>query len=300
MQTALTVAAFVAGIAAALRYAVALPLLFRYLRRARVRAIPKGPTPPLSLLKPVYGAVPGLTENLVASLRQYYPALQVVFVHERPDDPALDSVAAARAMVPDVDAMVLCDRAEDAANPKAAVLIAAHARARHGLVVAADADVRPDPLWLRDVANGLAEGDAVSFVPVTFGARTFWARLVALTFNSEGLLGVIASRGRAVTGATIGVRREALEKIGGYRAVADRIADDYALGVVAEAIGMGKPVAMLPFVNEALANRTPFRRAVASLREEGVTVRYETHEPGAGDDRFADFPWADGLTVLTR
>jgi phosphopantothenoylcysteine synthetase/decarboxylase len=73
------------------------------------------------------------------------------------------------------------------------------------------------------------------------------------------------------------------------------IADDYALSVVGEAIGMGRPVAVLPFVNSALARRTPFLRAVASLREEGVTVRYEPHEPGAGDERFADFPWAAGL-----
>lgn len=78
------------------------------------------------------------------------------------------------------------------------------------------------------------------------------------------------------------------------------IADDYALGVVAEAIGMGKPIAVLPWVNDALANRAPFRRAVADLREEGVTVIYGTHEPGDGDDRFADFPWAGGLDAVTR
>lgn len=78
------------------------------------------------------------------------------------------------------------------------------------------------------------------------------------------------------------------------------IADDYALGVVAEAIGMGKPVAVLPWVNSALADRAPFLRAVADLRGEGVTVRYEPHEPGAGDDRFADFPWAAGLAGVAR
>jgi phosphopantothenoylcysteine synthetase/decarboxylase len=76
------------------------------------------------------------------------------------------------------------------------------------------------------------------------------------------------------------------------------IADEYALSVVAEAIGMGKPVAVLPFVNAALAGRGPFRRAVADLRGENVSVLYEPHEPGAGDDRFADFPWGAGLAAL--
>ena len=69
------------------------------------------------------------------------------------------------------------------------------------------------------------------------------------------------------------------------------IADDYALGVVAEAIGMGKPVAVLTWVNAALANRAPFRRAVADLRGEGVTMTV-AH---ADDERFDAFPWAEGL-----
>jgi phosphopantothenoylcysteine synthetase/decarboxylase len=77
------------------------------------------------------------------------------------------------------------------------------------------------------------------------------------------------------------------------------IADDYALGVVAEAIGLGKPIAVLPWVNDALANRAPFRRAVADLRGEGVSVIFEAHEPGAGDDRIADLPWPAGLAAVS-
>ncbi len=69
------------------------------------------------------------------------------------------------------------------------------------------------------------------------------------------------------------------------------IADDYALGVVAEAVGMGRPVAVLTWVNSALANRAPFRRAVADLRGEGVTVIV----PPADDDRPDTFPWREAL-----
>jgi hypothetical protein len=36
--------------------------------------------------------------------------------------------------------------------------------------------------------------------------------------------------------------------------------------------GMNIPVIVLPYVNAALASRAPFRRAVQSLREEGVRV----------------------------
>ncbi len=74
------------------------------------------------------------------------------------------------------------------------------------------------------------------------------------------------------------------------------ISDTYALGVVGEAIGLGLPVVILPFLNTALANREPLKRSVDQLRSEGVTVllgpgEFEPHEPHTGGDRFDAFPW---------
>jgi len=224
------VAALVCGAAALLRHAAALPLLLRYLARARVSRIPRGPTPPLSLLKPLYGAEPGLEENLVATLRQNYPAFEVLFLHERPEDPARGAARAAAARVPDVPVRFLAGRDDSASNPKVAVLLRGEAEAREEILVASDSDIRPDPLFLRDVANGLAERDLVFFPPVLFGAASAAARLNALFVNVEGFLSILLAGGRFVVGATIGVRREALRAAGGYRAVADRIADDADLG----------------------------------------------------------------------
>lgn len=74
------------------------------------------------------------------------------------------------------------------------------------------------------------------------------------------------------------------------------INDTYALGVLAEGIGRRLPVAVLPFVNSALASRKPFQAAVRSLRDEGLQVllgpgEWEPHPPGTGDERIASFPW---------
>jgi phosphopantothenoylcysteine synthetase/decarboxylase len=78
------------------------------------------------------------------------------------------------------------------------------------------------------------------------------------------------------------------------------ISDTYALGTLAEAIGRGVPVAILPFVNEALAGRRPFVQAVESLRTEGVRIllgpgQWVPHPPGAGGGRIDSFPWAAAL-----
>lgn len=81
---------------------------------------------------------------------------------------------------------------------------------------------------------------------------------------------------------------------------AQGISDTYALGVLAEAIGLPTPVVILPFVNTALASRYPFQRAVSQLREEGVRIilgkgLVEPHEPGTGDGQIDTFPWAAAL-----
>ncbi|MER5998108.1 flavoprotein [Nonomuraea angiospora] len=80
------------------------------------------------------------------------------------------------------------------------------------------------------------------------------------------------------------------------------IADTYALGLLAEAPGLGIPVVVLPFVNSALAARRPFLRSIDELRAEGVRVVFglprqvATDEPDAGAHRF---PWERALSELS-
>ena len=66
---------------------------------------------------------------------------------------------------------------------------------------------------------------------------------------------------------------------------ANGISDNYALGILAEAVGLRIPVVVLPFVNHALASHPAFRRSVALLRDAGIDVihgpgRLEPHPPG--------------------
>ncbi|MFF0525339.1 flavoprotein [Actinomadura nitritigenes] len=74
------------------------------------------------------------------------------------------------------------------------------------------------------------------------------------------------------------------------------ISDTYALGILAEAPGLGIPVVVLPFVNTALATRTAFQHSVRILREEGVSIplgkgAFEPHAPGTGGALHDIFPW---------
>jgi Flavoprotein len=86
---------------------------------------------------------------------------------------------------------------------------------------------------------------------------------------------------------------------------AQGISDTYALGLLAEITGLGIPIAVLPFVNSALAGRAPFRRSVESLRSEGVQILlgpsgFEPHPPRTGGSLTDTYPWHLALDEVDR
>jgi len=88
---------------------------------------------------------------------------------------------------------------------------------------------------------------------------------------------------------------------------ADGHADTYALGVLTEAIGLGLPMAALPFWNAAQAAHPAVDRAVATLRGCGVHLLYgegafqfQPHTAGTGGAKIPDFPWHAVLDNLEQ
>jgi phosphopantothenoylcysteine synthetase/decarboxylase len=86
---------------------------------------------------------------------------------------------------------------------------------------------------------------------------------------------------------------------------AQGISDTYALGVLAEITGLDTPIVVLPFVNSALAIRTPFCRSVESLRSEGVHILlgpggFEPHPPRTGSSLIDAYPWHLALNEAER
>jgi hypothetical protein len=62
---------------------------------------------------------------------------------------------------------------------------------------------------------------------------------------------------------------------------------------------------VLPFVNTALAGRTPFRRSMESLRAEGVQILLgpggiQPHPPRTGEGLIDSYPWHLGLDEAER
>ncbi|CUU61250.1 Flavoprotein [Parafrankia irregularis] len=83
------------------------------------------------------------------------------------------------------------------------------------------------------------------------------------------------------------------------------IADTYPLSVLAELTGLGVPIAVLPFINEAFAANAVFTRSVETLRAAGITVLlgpglFEPHPPRTGPDKITTYPWHLALSAISR
>jgi phosphopantothenoylcysteine synthetase/decarboxylase len=86
---------------------------------------------------------------------------------------------------------------------------------------------------------------------------------------------------------------------------ASGISDTYALNQLAELTGLGVPIVVLPFVNQALAANRVFHRSVDELRTAGVRVlfgpgEFEPHPPRTGGQVLDTYPWGLALKALNK
>jgi ceramide glucosyltransferase len=199
---------------------------------------------PVSVLKPLYGAEPGLYEHLRSFCCQDFPQFQLVFGVRDAADPALAVVQRLVAEFPLLPIDVVIDPQQHGSNAKVSNLINMIARARHDVLAMADSDtcVRPDYLAavtapLQDRSVGL-----VTCLYRGVPTRQIWSRLGAMYINdwyapSVLLAWLFGYRGY-VSGQTICLRRETLQAIGGLRSVASHLADDHRLGEMVRALGL--------------------------------------------------------------
>jgi ceramide glucosyltransferase len=139
-------------------------------------------------------------------------------------------------------------------NPKVSTLRQLESHARHDLWVVADSDVRVGRDFLKAaVASLLEKGADLVSCPYRAGpTHTLGSRLEALTISADFIPSVAVAHYvegiRFALGAAMVFRREPLEKMGGFTALADFLADDYQLGWRMHQVGAN--VAVIPYVVE--------------------------------------------------
>jgi ceramide glucosyltransferase len=209
----------------------------RRLALLQMRARP-GFTPPLTLLKPLLGAEPGLEADLETFFQQDYPTYEILFCARSPNDAGLETARRVAARYPAVPAKFLSTGGRpDYINSKVASMERMEATAAHDILVISDSDVRVTPDYLRAVALPFADPRVGGVTCPYRGVAVeggLWARLEAVGMSVEMTSGVLAARRmegmQFVLGPTMAFRRATIQKMGGFKVTADYCADDFVLG----------------------------------------------------------------------
>lgn len=197
-----------------------------------------GPTPPVSVLKPLRGLDDGLYENLRSFCAQDYPEYELLLGAEDPHDPALDVALRVKREHPHLAISVVVCAGMRGRNPKVRVLRALLPRARFPTLLVSDSNVRARPGYLRDTAAELADPEVgmvtnpvVGVAHGDEGVGALLENLHTAAFVNQGAGFARAAAGRAcVVGKSMLMRSAALAQVGGLRSVSSVLAEDYLLG----------------------------------------------------------------------
>ncbi|MEK7707401.1 MAG: glycosyltransferase [Verrucomicrobiota bacterium] len=228
------------------------------------RRIAGGSVPAVTLLKPLKGTDEFAESCLRSWFTQVYAGeIQMLFGVANADDPACAVVKKLLAEFPQRDAQLVICPERLGANAKVSKLAQLEPLAKHEIIVVSDADVRvPSDLLTNLVATLGEEGRAGSPLPAapahgdsgahgvtrptcetvglvncfyrfanpTTAAMQWEAIAVNADFWSQVLQGASFRKLDFALGAVMATRRRQLAEIGGFRALADCLADDYQLG----------------------------------------------------------------------
>jgi ceramide glucosyltransferase len=210
-------------------------------------------SPGVTILKPIAGDEPRLFENLSSFCAQDYPQFQVVFGVSDAGDPAVATVRRVIEAFPGADLSLVIGAERSAPNFKVATLIAMAGASKHDILVVADSDTSVTPTYLQAVTAPLRD-PAVGAVTCAYRGRSsggLASDLGAMQIDEQFIpSALVAALGtiRFCFGATMAVRRQTLEAIGGFAALAPYLADDQKLGELVSR--QGSRVALAPCVVE--------------------------------------------------
>jgi ceramide glucosyltransferase len=199
---------------------------------------------PVSVLKPLCGAEPRLYENLATFCEQTHPCYQLLFGVRSPRDPAIAVVHRLQRDYPDRDITLVVDPHVHGTNLKVSYLINLAQRAKYDWIVIADSDIAVRPDYLSAVVVPLAN-PRVGVVTCLYRGRSIggiWSKIGTFFVDQWFAPSVRVAHAGGSTrfgfGATLALRREALDAIGGFAALRNCLADDYWLAERARQQGL--------------------------------------------------------------
>ena len=220
--------------------------------------------PPVTILKPLYGADKELLENLRAACCLDYPDYQVVLSVQRLDDPAIPVMRQVEQEYGPERVTLVIGESEARVNGKIQNLELGYPHARNDILVISDSDIKLSPDYLKAIVAPLADPNVgcVCTPYRAMNAQRWYEKLELLTMNADFVPNLIFTSVLGIVtfglGASMCFRRAELEAIGGFGAFRDHLAEDC---MMAERIGaLGRRVVLAPYFVEMEVDLGSFRQ----------------------------------------
>jgi ceramide glucosyltransferase len=213
-----------------------LALVYRWKERRK----PPHPIPALlpsvSILKPLKGLDDELELNLRSFFELSYPKFEILFGINDLDDPAIELVRKLISEYPKVSARLIVDTKRVGPNPKVNNLANLYPQSHNEIIVINDSNTRVIPNYLHTLISALYQpGVGLVTSPIRgIGEVGLGAHLENLQINSfvAGSIPILQDLfGIPITiGKSMAVRRETLERVGGFAPLSIYLAEDDQLG----------------------------------------------------------------------
>ena len=264
--------------------------VFAMRKSISMKGLPSPGLPPVTVLKPLCGVERDTYDCLRSFCVQHFDDYQVVFGVSDPHDPVIAVVQRLQREYPHRDLSLMIDRRLHGSNHKVSNLINMMAVARHDYLVLSDSDVRVESDYLARIVAPLAD-EKVGIVTCCYRgvARAgIWSILGSMFINqwfmpSVRVAAMLGFRSFAF-GASIAMRREVLDKIGGFSAIAGQLADDYRLGELTRRMGLATVLSDVEVETmvgeqsalELVAHELRWRRTIRILSPSGYGLSFIT------------------------
>lgn len=202
--------------------------------------------PGVSVLKSLKGLDPGMMNAFRSHCQQSYAGeVELLFGVASLEDPAVTAVEQLKAEFPERRIRLIECPERLGTNGKVSTLVQLAEQAGHPFLLVNDSDITVGPRYLERVMACFAPLESLSgpaqevgLVTTLYRGRahgTLPSKLEALGIATSFQAGVLLSKWiegglHYGLGSTLAVRREALNKIGGFLPLVNHLADDYELG----------------------------------------------------------------------
>src|ERR1700690_1038529 len=259
-------------------YVVAIVAALRFFGRRDAASLPSGFTPPISILKPIYGLDRETYENYASFCAQDYPEYEILFCVSDEADPAVTVIHKIIQDFPDRAIRLLIGSEPLGVSDKVNKLCRMAREAKHETLIVSDSDVRVDVDYLREVVAPFQDARVGGVTCLYRGLtdNSLAADLEAIGNSTDFAAGVLVawlfSEVNFMLGATMAVRKTVLAEIGGFESMVDYFSDDYELGN--RIATKGHRVALIPHPVAIVYPRQTVRDAFHHQLRWNLSIRF--------------------------